>query len=62
MGNVWAAGPKESGVGLALSPPPLTPPPASQPSSDTAKTNEQTPSENENNPGTFEELHRKCKG
>lgn len=57
MGNVLAAGQPEPG--MALSPPPLVPkPPPSLP--DQEKPTEQTP--NENNPGTFEELHRSCKG
>lgn len=58
MGNVLAAGTPEPG--LALSPPPLVPK-ASPTSDDLPKPTEQTPTSNENNPGTFEELHRSCK-
>lgn len=61
MGNkISAAGPNETTGGMSLSPPPLHPPPASsQSSTETPKPTEQTAADN--NPGTFEELHRKCK-
>ena len=63
MGNVYAAGPQEPSGGAALAPPPLVPPAPvlSHPSTDSGKANEEQANTNENNPGTFEELHRKCK-
>jgi hypothetical protein len=64
MGNVYAAGPQEPSGGASLAPPPLVPPTPvlSHPSTDSGKANEEQANTNENNPGTFEELHRKCKG
>lgn len=63
MGNVNAAGLQQPTGGAALAPPALVPP-LSQPSTgtDSGKANEEQAQTNENNPGTFEELHRKCKG
>lgn len=61
MGNAYAAGPQEPTGGAVLAPPSLVPP-LSHPSTDSGKANEEQAPTNENNPGTFEELHRKCKG
>ena len=57
MGNVLAT--------TALSsPPPIIPPPPPPSSSSTGLTSKETSenAENDSNPGTMEDLHRKCKG
>lgn len=59
MGNVFAASnpsPSPQGAGIVPPPPPLTAPPPV----DTKLPNGKP--EVSKNPGTFEELHKKCKG
>ncbi|XP_021362582.1 mitochondrial import receptor subunit TOM40 homolog 1-like [Mizuhopecten yessoensis] len=58
MGNVYAAAPPPS-TNMALSPPTLPPPQAAGSPGEVAQ---QPPSNaDDNNPGTYEDLHKKCK-
>ncbi|XP_033758180.1 mitochondrial import receptor subunit TOM40 homolog 1-like [Pecten maximus] len=59
MGNVYAAAPPPA-PNMSLSPPVLAPPSTTSAPGETAP---QPPSNaDDNNPGTYEDLHKKCKG
>lgn len=68
MGNVLAAGPGTA-PGMAMPPPtgmpgmaPPPPPPAQGASQGTETAAPELPKVEESGPGTFEDLHKKCKG